>query len=793
MNGKTGAQYQENGAKMQYEEFLEAKRFIDRPTGFEAGREKDFPIHNGGSIKPFPFQEALVRWALRRGRAAIFADTGLGKSIMQAAWAYAVHQYTGNRVLIVAPLCVSPQTVAEAAKIGVVVRYVREMPERGDTGIFITNYEMIQNFADGIEKGYFDGVVLDESSILKSQDSKTRARLIKLCSTIPFRLSCTATPAPNDFMELANQADFLGVMNAAEVLATFFIRNTGIETEEDSKWRLKGHAKARFWEWMAQWAAFVRKPSDLGFSDEGYDLPALSIEEVVVQTGLPEAKTLAERLDVRRKSLDARVAAAVELANSIDEPVLLWCNLNDESSKLVQGIATAVEVRGSDKTETKEDRLLGFSSGKYRKLVTKPSIAGFGLNWQHCQTMIFVGLNDSYEQLYQAIRRCYRFGQTKPVRAILIRADAEGAVRENIRRKERQAEEMASEMMLKMRDFVRREVVAASHERGDYERDHVAGPDWDLHLGDCVDVARELSDESVDFSVFSPPFASLFTYSNLDRDMGNSKNHALFWAHFRFLVLELRRILRSGRLVSVHVANLIATKGFDGYIGIRDFRGGVIRLFEECGFHFVSEVTIDKDPVVAMQRTKSIRLLWKQIKKDSALSGQALPDYVVTFRKPGENTKPIEHSPEEFPVALWQELAWPCWTDIRQSNTLNRKLAREESDERHICPLQLDLIERLIFLWSSPGDVVFSPFTGIGSEGHVATAMGRRFVGAELKRSYFEIAKKNLLEAPRDRYRFPRFSEKVGDWSPDGPRHKPTLRSVPASGGQIEMFEGIAQ
>lgn len=328
--------------------------------------------------------------------------------------------------------------------------------------------------------------------------------------------------------------------------------------------------------------------------------------------------------------------------------------------------------------------------------------------------------------------------------------------------------------------------------------DQSFGSDFAIYNADCVEVARALPDNCIDFSCFSPPFASLFVYSSSDRDMGNSKTRAVFWNHFRFLVKELLRVMRPGRNVSVHVANLIATKGFDGYIGISDFRGGVIRVFEECGFYFASEVTIDKDPVVAMQRTKSIRLLWKQIKKDSALSGQALPDYVVTFRKPGENTKPISHTPEEFPVALWQELAWPCWTDIRQSNTLNRKLAREESDERHICPLQLDLIERLVFLWSSPGDVVFSPFAGIGSEGWVSLTMGRKFIGSELKRSYFEVAKQNLLQASSIGYEFPFFSDSVGDWKRgDIPQSRsslvPSAESVSSDDAQLDWMCAMTQ
>lgn len=270
-----------------------------------------------------------------------------------------------------------------------------------------------------------------------------------------------------------------------------------------------------------------------------------------------------------------------------------------------------------------------------------------------------------------------------------------------------------------------------------------------MYHADCVEVAKSLPDESIDYSVFSPPFSSLYTYSNSDRDMGNSNSDEQFWTHFKFLIKELHRVLRSGRNISLHVMNLPTSKQNHGYIGIRDFRGDVIRAFQEVGFIYHSEVTVWKDPVVAMQRTKALGLLWKTIKKDSAMSRQGIPDYVVTFRKDGENTKPISHTAEEFSVDEWQRLASPCWMDIKQSNTLNKKLARDEEDERHIAPLQLDLIHRCLRLWSAKGDVVFSPFAGIGSEGWVSLQLGRNFIGSELKESYYKIAAQNLLQAEK--------------------------------------------
>ena len=273
--------------------------------------------------------------------------------------------------------------------------------------------------------------------------------------------------------------------------------------------------------------------------------------------------------------------------------------------------------------------------------------------------------------------------------------------------------------------------------------------DFALYNGDCVEVLQRLPSNRIDYSVFSPPFASLYTYSNSERDFGNSRTYEEFWAHFSFLIREIYRVMRPGRNVSVHCMNLPTSKQHHGYIGIKDFRGDVIRAFEYSGFIYHSEVTVWKDPVVAMQRTKALGLLWKQLKKDSSMSRQGVPDYVVTFRKPGVNMKPICHTAEEFPVDEWQKLASPCWMDIKQSNTLNKKLAREKEDERHIAPLQLDLIHRCLRLWSMPGDTVLSPFAGIGSEGYVSLQLRRKFIGVELKKSYFELAKKNLEDAAK--------------------------------------------
>lgn len=394
--------------------------------------------------------------------------------------------------------------------------------------------------------------------------------------------------------------------------------------------------------------------------------------------------------------------------------------------------------------------MIDFSEGRIRVLVTKPSICGFGMNWQHCADVAFVGLSDSYEQFYQAIRRCWRFGQKHPVNIHIITAETEGAVVANIKRKERDAMDMAAKMVDHMKDINSRALHGApSRDKTEYARDHAAGEGWDAYLGDCVDVASELPADSLHYSVYSPPFASLYTYSNSDRDMGNCSDDDTFFEHYRYLVRQLYRATMPGRLTSFHCMNLPTSKQNHGYIGIRDFRGDLIRIHEAEGWIFHSEVCIWKDPVTAMQRTKALGLLHKQIKKDSCMSRQGIPDYLVTMRKPGDNPERVGHTSEEFPVGLWQRYASPVWMDINPSDTLQFRSAREHNDERHICPLQLEVIRRALFLWSNPGDLVFSPFMGIGSEGYVSIEMGRRFVGSELKQSYWRQACANLSAAKK--------------------------------------------
>jgi DNA modification methylase len=709
---------------MKYADFLANKRIIAPTIGHDIDATDVHPAL-------FPFQRDLVAWAARKGRAALFADTGLGKTRMQVEWARLI----GERTLIVAPLSVARQTVKEAARIGIDVRYVRQ-PEPG-AGIFITNYELIEHF----DAGEYGAVVLDESSILKALDGKTRQRLTEQFADTPYRLCCTATPAPNDIAEIANHAEFLGVMRRVEMLASFFVH-------DDDGWRLKRHAETAFYRWMASWAMSVRRPSDLGYSDEGYALPPLTVSPLWVASDfVPEGqlfftglKGIQDRTKVRKGTLDQRVEAAAALVNASYDPWIVWCGLNDESDALAAAISGAMVVEGSMSPDEKAEKLEAFQDGQFRVLITKPKIAGFGMNFQHCAHMAFVGLSDSFEAYYQCIRRCYRFGQQRPVEARIVLSDAEEGIYHNVMQKELEAQTMSQKLIEQVQSYEREELHAAPAQTA-YTTNDARGDNWRVMLGDSTERVKELASDSIGLSVYSPPFASLYTYSNSERDLGNSRTVAEFFQHYGYIINELLRVTKPGRNTCVHVQQIAAMLERDGYIGIKDFRGDVIRAYEAAGWIYHGEVCIDKDPQAQAIRTKAKALMFVQLHKDSSWSRPALADYILLFRKQGENAEAVH---PDITNNEWIEWARPIWYGISEGDTLQYTTARDAEDERHICPLQLGTIERCIRLWSNAGDTVLDPFTGIGSTGHEAIRMGRKFVGCELKPSYWRIAVQNL-------------------------------------------------
>lgn len=725
-----------------YQSFIERKQKTVIYSGFDV---EDDQLNKS----MFDFQKFIVKRALKKGKYAIFADCGLGKTLMQLEWANQVSKHTNKPVLILAPLAVSGQTIQEGTKFGIDARKYDGL----NHGIQITNYEQL----DKIDTSIFSGVVLDESSILKNFEGATKKLILDLFSKTPYKLACTATPSPNDPMELGNHSEFLDVMTRTEMLSMYFIHDGG----ETSKWRLKGHAVKLFYQFVGSWSIMLNKPSDIGFKMEGYNLPNLNLHEKQIITPKRDNGSLFNDAIISATNFNQelrltkieRLDEAAKIVNESDENFIIWIKQNEEGELLKKLIPEAIEVSGSDSPEYKERMLLGFANNEFKVLITKTKIAQFGLNYQNCRNQIFASLDFSFEGLYQAIRRSYRFGQKNEVNIYLITTDTMKNVNESIKQKQKQFEIMQNEMS----EAINANLSGTFAKKYDLDTLPDENEWYKIKRGDSCQLIKELDDNSVHYSIFSPPFASLYTYSDHIEDMGNSSNYNEFFQHFNFLVTEIYRILKPGRLVSIHCMNLPTTKSHNGYIGIEDFRGDIIRLFKKCGFIYHSEVCIWKDPVISMQRTKAIGLLHKQLVKDSAMSRQSIPDYLVTLRKPGENNEPISgvldhfagekdtfRSEGNYSIDVWQRYASPVWMDIDPGNTLQYMSARNEKDERHICPLQLDVIHRGIQLWTNPGETVFTPFMGIGSEVYEAIKMGRKGIGFELKESYYDIAKTNL-------------------------------------------------
>ncbi len=763
---------------MDYQDFLRAKHQTISYGGIDVA---DSAIHD----KAFRFQRDGIRWALKLGRAAMFEECGLGKTLQQLEWARLVAKHTGGKVLILAPLAVTDQTISEGLKFGIEVRAVEKQADVGSAPIVITNYEKLHLF----DASAFSGVVLDESSILKSFMGKTKQAIFSTFVDTPYKLACTATPAPNDIMEIGNHAEFLNVLPSDEMLSRWFIN----DTMATGNYRLKQHAAKDFWRWLTSWALCLSEPGDMGpgYAMPDYTLPALNIVEHrlsasrstierswaegwLIPDDSPSATTLHK---VKRESLVDRVAKTAEIISGIPrgEYITIWCDTDYEADALIAMAKTLdrswTEVRGSHSPDQKETSLMGFSEGRMEMMITKPDIAGFGLNWQHCHQQIFVGVSYSFEKTYQALRRSWRYGQESPVNAHMVYAETEGNIMATLAQKQKQFKEMQAQMN------------EAMQEHGLFRDDQpvslttpqdatASGANWTLYLGDCVERIKQIPNDSIHFGIHSPPFANLYIYSDSEADMGNSKDDAEFFAHYEFLIQELYRTTMPGRLCAVHCKDLPTYMGRDGAAGMKDFPGQIIQAFEKYGWQYHSRVTIWKDPVIEMQRTKNHGLLHKNFSERAEAVRQGMPDYLIVFRKwpieggvevkqrrePGDyigtlpptaaETRAGKRSTEaNYSIALWQRYASPVWFDIDQTNVLNYEIARDNADEKHICPLQLDVIARAIDLWTNPGDTVFDPFAGVGSAGHEALRLGRKFIGIELKPSYWRLAQKYLTDA----------------------------------------------
>lgn len=740
---------------MNYEEFLKSKQYRHGSCG---------KIISNDDIHPmlFDFQKDIVKWAVKKGKCAVFLDTGLGKTFCQLEWARII----GGRSLIIAPLSVARQTIREAKKIDIDVNFCHDHSDIKN-GINITNYELIKHFNADI-----DSIVLDESSILKSMSGVIKNNLIKTFSTVPYKLCCTATPAPNDYTEIGNHANFLDVATHQEMLAMFFINankehtidlNGNLIIKKGSnkggqEWRIKHHAEEKFFEWMSSWAMFMMKPSDLGYEDDGFVLPKLNIvtkikemidyrkEDVLFFDGL---SGIADRTRVRQDVVDIKIDTLKDIVSADEGQWIVWCGLDRESSAAKSALTGLCrEVKGSDSVESKVRDFEEFQDGQYQVLITKPKIGGYGMNFQNAYNMVFFGLNDSWETYYQAIRREWRFGQKNPVNVYILLASPEVEIYENIKRKELQATRLRSKMIERMKLYDRDELMNVTSDKDNYTEDTKTGISWKAMLGDSCVRIKEIPENSVDLSVYSPPFADLFVYSNSDRDLGNCRNWEEFFEHYRFIVTELLRVTKDGRISCVHTSDVPAMQNRDGYIGLKDFPGQVIKLHMDCGWTFVGRAFVQKNPQAQAIRVKSKSLLFVQMNKDSSCSRPALIDQILIFKKPGENETPITPVKNgEMDNETWISWAHGIWTDIRETNTLQYYCARDKDDEKHICPLQLETIERCIKLYSNPGETVFTPFMGIGSEAYMAVKLRRKAIGIELKQSYYNIAIQNLAIA----------------------------------------------
>lgn len=781
----------------EYDILLENKKVKAIPTGFEISIEQLNPMLKG-------FQKFSVQKALKFGRFGLFEPPGAGKTIQQLEWGTQVSKHTGSPVILLAPLAVIGQTIEdEAPKFGYKVRELHKgitAIELKECHIWAINYDSLHLFLYLIEE--FSGVILDESSILKNFTGETKKFLMETFAKTPFKLPCSATPSPNDLNEYGNHSEFLGVLDSQDMRSKWFVRDEGM-----NNYRLKGHAKESFYAWLSTWCIMFDHPRDIGFEEVGYDLPPLNYIERQIKTKQREGKMFNDvAVDATSFSTELkmtkveRLAEVAEIVNNSTETFCIWVTLDTEAEELLKLIPGSVNVTGQDKKDIKRQGFSDFSHGKIRVLITKTKLAQYGLNWQHCHNTIFASFNFSFEALYQAIRRFLRFGQLHTVNCWLMTTDTMQNVLQNIQMKEKQHNESIRE--------VSKVINGKTYGLLDtYQFKEVKTPHMWLMKGDSAIELKRLVDNSVDFIIFSPPFKSLFTYSNYIHDLGNNDDDAAFWEQYKFIIKECYRVLKPGRIMACHTKDLGVYKNSSGYTGMDNFTDEHTMFIQNClaidlikdqiklneqwnsieefsekmptvdfsdyrsivgekilrvadelkqhervGFKLHSKTTIWCDPVLEMQRTKTQRLLYKTLTSNSALSGYGMAEYMRYFKKwdgsDESNWEPVTHlTKKNIPLDLWQKWASGVWMDIKRTDVLNGKAGTDIGDEKHIANLQLEVIHRPTQMFSNPGETVLTPFLGTGSEAFVVINNDRYAIGVELKDSYFNEAVKNCGNA----------------------------------------------
>lgn len=816
--------------QLAYDEFVRGKANFEKHFGFDV---EGCEVHSA----LLPHQRAIVQWAVKGGRRAIFAKFGLGKSVMQLeTLRLTLAKSGGLRALIVAPLGVRGEFIRDGRELlGIEVRFVRRTEEVRDSvfwadgGILVTNYESVR---DGkLDPALFDAVSLDEASVLRSFGSKTYQSFLTLFEEVAFRFVATATPSPNRYKELIHYAGYLGVMDTGAALTRWFQR----DSTKANNLTLYPHKVKEFHLWLSTWAIFLQSPADLGFPAEGYDLPELDVHWDMLDTGLAgagmdrdgqgqlfqsTAMSLPQEMRVKRDSVERRVARMLELvlAHRSDGPVVLWCTLNDEQAAIERALTEAgisfSSVYGALDPDEAEARIDAWRNGETHALIGKPIMLGQGLNLQRARRAIFVGIDHKFNDLIQAVHRIQRFGQTRQCFIHLIHLDVESGIADDLRRKWALHEELTSNMTDIIREHgLDRSDIAAVLTRGTgVDRIEASGEGWTLANNDCVQEARDHVDEnSVDLIVTSIPFSNHYEYTPNYNDFGHTDDNAHFWEQMDFLTPELHRILKPGRIYACHVKDRI---NFGNVTGagiptVSPFHAEALFHGIKHGFDYMGMITVVTD--VVRENNQTYRLSWTEMTKDGTKMGAGSPEYILLFHKPqtdrsrGYADDPVVHTKDEYTRARWQidahafwrssgqrtlsteELAalkpedmsrlfteqtlrevydyeshvklgeelegrgslpatfmslapgsWhpEVWHDVNRMLTLNGDQKRRNV-QMHVCPLQFDIVDRLIERYSNPGDLVYDPFMGIGTVAQRALKAGRHARGSELNRGYF--------------------------------------------------------
>lgn len=831
---------------MTYEEFLISKVALASESGFDINQSEIHPI-----LKPH--QKDAVQWAVKGGCRALFEAFGLGKTIQELEWCRLITKHQGGKALIILPLGVKQEFTRDAVELlGMEVPpYVRTMAEAyaTDAKIMLTNYERVR---DGdIDPKYFTATSLDEAAVLRSFGSKTYQTFLPKFKNVPYKLVSTATPSPNRYKELIHYAGYLGIMDTGQALTRFFQR----DSTKANNLTLYPHRENEFWLWLSSWALFIDKPSDLGYSDEGYELPPMKVNfhEIKIKdlSGPAEkdgqmklirdaAVSLKDAAAEKRNSIDLRVAKMREIVNeNPDDHFILWHDLEAERHAIKKAIPEAVEIYGTQDYDLREQRTIDFSSGNFRLLATKKEISGQGCNFQrHCHREIFLGIDYEFNDFIQAIHRVYRYMQDREVIIDILYMETEQQILKVLMEKWKQHNELTE----KMREIIKKYGLSSTNllekikRTMGCERVKIEGKRYEIYNNDCVLEMRNFAENSVDMILTSIPFGNHYEYSATYNDLGHNKDTEMFFEQMDYLAPNLLRALKPGRIYACHVKDriLFGNATGTGMPTVEPFHALTIQHYMKHGFQFIGQITVVTD--VVRENNQTYRLGWTEQCKDGSKMGVGCPEYILLFRKLPSDTStayaddPVAKSKAEYTRAQWQidahafwrssgdrlltkkeldfvtvdnlqavyrrfsrenvydyqqhvELAkrldennklpasfmvvapgsWDelVWDDVNRMRTLNMNQERK-GKEMHVCPLQIDIVERLINRYSNPGDTILDPFGGLMTVPYMAIKMGRRGIGIELNSDYFRDGL-GYLKAAEFEQEMPTLFDVIGD------------------------------